>query len=99
MSFGIGANALSQLICFSLCFAFGIGGGVFSLLYLRKASFFERVLTDFFATVCIGGIFILALEFAMHRQILFYGVIGYCLGVACVLLLAKGINRHKKNKK
>lgn len=103
MSVGIGANALSQLVCFLLCLAFGCLGGVFGLLYLIKASFFERILTDFFATICIGGVFFLALEFAMYGQIRFYGVVGYLSGVALVLCLGKLAlcykNKKTKNKK
>lgn len=96
----IASNALSQLICFALCLAFGIGGGVFGLLYLRKGSFFEQVLTDFFATVCIGGAFIGALEVAMHGAVRFYGVVGYCVGVRIILFFGKLLaNRHKKKNK
>lgn len=98
MSVSIGANAQSQLVCFLLCLAFGCLGGAFGLLYLRKASFFERVLTDFFATICIGGAFFLALEFAMSGQIRFYGVVGYLSGVATVLYLGKLALRYKNRK-
>lgn len=96
----IASNALSQLICFALCLAFGICGGIFGLLYLRKSSFFERILTDFFATVCIGGAFIAAFEVAMKGQLHFYGIVGFISGVASILFFGKLLaNRHKKNNK
>lgn len=95
----IASNALYQLICFALCLAFGIGGGIIGLLYLRKGSFFEQILTDFFATICIGGAFLAALEVAMKGQLRFYGVVGYCAGVGIVLVLGKAICRRKRTKK
>lgn len=96
----IASNALSQLICFALCLAFGIGGGIFGLLYLRKGSFLEQILTDFFATICIGGAFIGALEVAMKGQMHFYGIVGFILGVGIILFFGKLLaNRHKKNNK
>lgn len=68
------------------------------MLYFRKANFFERILTDFFATVCMGGAFIGAVEVAMQGQIRFYGIIGYLSGVAIVLFFCKLLHRQKINK-
>lgn len=99
MSGGIGANALNQLICFLSCLGFGCCGGVFCLLYLRKASFFERILTDFFATVCMGGVFLLSLDVAMCGKMCFYGIAGYILGVVFVLFLGKLAYRNTSNRK
>lgn len=57
MNVYLGANAKAQAICFALCFAIGLAGGVFALLFLRKANPLERALTDIFGSVLITGAF------------------------------------------
>lgn len=98
MTIGIGASALSQLVCFALCFAFGLAGGVLALLYLRKASFFERLLTDLFATLCIGGCFIACLKVAMGGSITLYGAVGFILGTISLPLCVHKIKKRKSAK-
>lgn len=98
MSLDIGANALSQLYRFALCLLLGIGSGVFALLYFRKASFFERMLTDFFATVCIGGAFILCIEFALSGKFEIYGAMGFLMGCLAIPSIFKFAKKRKKSK-
>lgn len=81
MNIYLGANAQNQAICFAFCLLAGLAGGLFALLYLRKAKPLERALTDFFATVCIAGVFIACVEWIMQGKILLYGVFAFGLGV------------------
>lgn len=76
----LGANAKIQLVRFALCLAAGLVAGVIALLYLRKARPFERALTDLFATLCIGGIFIACIEFILDGKIELYGALAYLAG-------------------
>ena len=95
----LGANTKAQAICFALCLASGIGAGFFALLYSRKAGFFERALTDLFATAAIGAGFVACLEFFMQGKPSIYGICAYVLGVcAPPFLLAKIRRRKRKNK-
>ncbi len=76
----LGANAEEQAISFALCFAVGLAAGIVALLYLRKARPFERALTDFFATVCIGALFLVCVEFFLGGRIQPYGCIAFAAG-------------------
>ncbi len=77
----LGANAKEQAIIFALCFCAGLVGGIISLLFLRKARPVERAFTCFFACVGIACAFVATVEFIMQGKILFYGTIGYAIGV------------------
>ena len=44
MNVYLGANAKAQAICFALCLAAGLVGGIFALLFLRKANPIERAI-------------------------------------------------------
>ena len=101
-TFYLGANAKVQLVRFALCLALGLAAGVIALLYLRKARPFERALTDLFATLCIGGLFIVCIEFFLDGKIELYGAIAYLAGTACVPFVFRKITRiiqkRRKNK-
>ena len=104
-TFYLGANAKVQLVRFALCLALGLAAGVIALLYLRKARPFERVITDLFATLFIGGLFIICIEFFLDGKIELYGAIAYLAGTAGVPFLFRKISRlihrtknHRKDK-
>lgn len=80
----LGANAKSQAVCFSLCLLAGLVSGVFALLYFRKSSVAERILTDAIATILIAGVFLLCVEFVLDGKIELYGAISYALGVCFI---------------
>lgn len=100
-TFYLGANAKVQLVRFLLCLAAGLAAGVIALLYLRKARPFERALTDLFATLCIGGIFILCVEFFLDGKIELYGMVAYLIGTASIPLIFRKIKsameKRRKN--
>jgi len=99
MNLYLGANAQNQAICFAFCLLAGLAGGLFALLYLRKAKPVERALTDFFATVCISGAFIACVEWIMQGKIQLYGVFAFGLGVFLPpFLLSKIKNRVRKKR-
>ncbi|MDE5601934.1 MAG: hypothetical protein K2J16_05495 [Clostridia bacterium] len=83
-TFNLGANAGTQAVRFALCLAVGLAAGVIALLYLRKANPVERALTDLFATVCIGALFVLCVEFILNGKIELYGIVAYLLGTAAI---------------
>ncbi len=99
----LGANAGVQGIRFALCLAAGLGAGIIALLYLRRARPVERALTDFFATVCIGGLFAVCVEFFLGGKFELYGAIAYILGTAVIPLTTRKITsiiakkRREKN--
>ncbi len=95
----LGANAKAQAICFALCLAAGLVAGVFALLFTRKAGFFERALTDLFATAAICAGFVCCVEFFMQGKVSLYGVCAYVIGVTALpLLLSKIRKKRRKNK-
>ncbi len=93
----LGANAKTQAICFALCFACGLAGGVFALLYTKKSRFFEKMLVDFFTTVVIGAGLICCVEFFMQGSPAPYGVAGYALGVFLPPFVLFRVRKHRKN--
>lgn len=95
----LGANARVQAIRFALCLAVGLIGGIVALLYLRKARPVERALTDFFATVVIGALFIVCVEFFLDGKFELYGLAAFALGVVPIPLLAHKISARRKSKK
>ena len=95
----LGANAKTQAIRFGLCLALGLAAGIIALLYLRKARPVERALTDMFATLCIGGLFIVCLEFFLDGKPELYGFAAYAMGCASIPLIAKRIISAKSKKK
>lgn len=101
VSFHLGANASAQAISFALCFAIGLAGGVVALLYLRKARPLERALTDLVATVVIGALFVISIEFVLNGKFELYGAAAFVLGTLIFPLIAKKtidkIARKKKN--
>lgn len=101
MNLYLGANAKNQAICFLFCLLVGLAGGLFALLYLRKAKPLERALTDFFATVCISGAFIACVEWIMQGKIQLYGVFSFGFGVFIPPFLFSKIRNHvrKREKK
>ena len=88
-TFYLGANAKVQAVRFALCLALGLAAGIIALLYLRKARPVERALTDFFATVCIGGLFIVCLEFFLDGKFELYGLAAFVLGIVPIPLIAR----------
>ncbi len=101
VAFHLGANASAQAIGFALCFAIGLAGGVVALLYLRKARPLERALTDLVATVVIGALFVISIEFVLNGKFELYGAAAFVLGTLIFPLIAKKtidkIARKKKN--
>lgn len=87
--FYLGANAKVQAVRFALCLALGLAAGIIALLYLRKARPVERALTDFFATVCIGGLFIVCLDFFLDGKFELYGLTAFALGIIPIPLIAR----------
>ena len=90
-TFYLGANARVQLVRFALCLALGLAAGVIALLYLRKARPAERALTDFFATVCIGALFAVCLEFFLDGKFELYGFAAFVAGVLLIPLTTRKI--------
>lgn len=90
-------SADAQLTCFLFCTLFGVGGGIFALLYFLKCRFLERILVDLFATLGIGGLFIATVEYAMDGQVRLYGVVGYIVGLF-LTIFARNIIKKIKNK-
>lgn len=97
-TFYLGANAKAQAIRFALCLALGLAAGIVALLYLRKARPVERALTDFFATVCIGALFVVCVEFFMDGKFELYGFLAYALGVVPIPLITRKILVRKQRK-
>ena len=94
-TFYLGANARVQAIRFALCLALGLAAGIIALLYLRKARPVERALTDFFATVCIGGLFIVCLEFFLDGKFELYGLAAFVLGIVPIPLITRKLLMRK----
>lgn len=94
----LGANAKEQAVRFALCLAVGLAAGVIALLYLRKARPFERALTDFFATVCIGALFIVCLEFFLDGKPELYGICAYAISTLAVPFCARKLISLKKRR-
>lgn len=90
-TFYLGANARVQLVRFALCLALGLAAGVIALLYLRKARPAERALTDFFATVCIGALFAVCLEFFLDGKFELYGLAAFVAGALPIPLTTRKI--------
>ncbi len=99
MTIELGANVKSQAVCFALCFAIGLVCGIVALLYFRKSGRLERALTDFFATVVIGAIFILCVEYVMQGAIRFYGICAFFVGTAGVPFIYSKVKRRKARSK
>lgn len=96
----LGANAKSQAICFGFCLLAGLVSGIFALLYFRKSSVAERILTDAFATILIAGVFLLCVEFVLDGKIELYGAISYALGVCFIPFIYKRVkSRGSRSKK
>lgn len=94
----LGANAKAQAICFALCFAIGLIAGVFALLYFKKSRFFERALTDFFATCAIGLGLFCCIEFFMQGYAALYGICAYFLGVCTLPFLFCKLQKFRQNR-
>ena len=58
----------------------------------------ERALTDFFATVCIGGLFIVCVEFFLDGKFELYGFVAYVLGVLPIPLITRKCTLHIRKK-
>lgn len=97
-TFYLGANALDQLTRFALCLALGLAAGVVALLYLRRARPAERALTDFFATVCIGALFALCVEFFLDGKFELYGLVAFFLGILPIPLIARRLQNKKSDR-
>ena len=95
-TFYLGANAKVQAIRFALCLALGLASGIIALLYLRKARPVERALTDFFATVCIGGLFIVCMEFFLDGKFELYGLAAFVLGIVPIPLITRKLLMRKQ---
>ena len=95
-TFYLGANAKVQAIRFALCLALGLASGIIALLYLRKARPVERALTDFFATVCIGGLFIVCLEFFLDGKFELYGLTAFVLGILPIPIITRKLLTRKQ---
>lgn len=99
----LGADAKAQAIAFALCMLCGVAGGAFCLLYFRRGSFFERALTDFFATIMAGGGFVLCMEFVLNGKFELFGAVAYALGALVLpsifLLARKLLAKQKLDKK
>ncbi len=98
MAIALGANAKAQAICFALCFAAGLVAGVPALLYLRRASAAERILTDLFATLVIAGGLILCAEFILDGKCELYAALAYAAGCASVPLTICALRRAKRRR-
>lgn len=77
----LGASWSGQALYALISFAFGIVGGLPALLYFRKTSKAEEFLTDVFATVVIGGIYLLSVEIGGKGQFTWYSPLFYLLGI------------------
>lgn len=98
-SINLGANAKVQAICFSLCLLAGFISGIFALLYFRKSSVAERILTDAVATILIAGVFLLCVEFILDGKIEIYGAIAYTFGVCVIPFIYKKAKARAKSRK
>lgn len=95
----LGANAKEQAISFALCLAVGLAAGIIALLYLRKARPVERALTDFFATLCIGALFLICIEFFMGGKIEPYGCMAFAMGIFPVPAIYRKLRAKLKGRK
>ena len=95
-TFYLGANASVQAVRFALCLALGLVSGIIALLYLRKARPVERALTDFFATVCIGALFAVCVEFFLDGKFELYGLAAYVLGLLPIPLIVRKLLAKKR---
>jgi hypothetical protein len=87
-----GASWSLQLLSFAIVFAFGLASGVAALLFKRKARPIERALTDFFAVIAMGGLFLSATELGCDGQLRAFGIAAFLLGTLCsykTILFAK----------
>lgn len=98
-SINLGANAKSQAICFSLCLLAGFISGIFALLYFRKSSVAERILTDAVATILIAGVFLLCVEFILDGKMEIYGALAYAFGVCVIPFVYKKTKARAKSRK
>lgn len=78
----LGASWSGQAAYALISFAFGIAGGIPALLYFRKSGRAERFLTDLFATLIVGGIYIASVEIGGKGQFAWYSLIFYFAGIS-----------------
>lgn len=94
----LGASWSGQALFAIISFAFGFIGGLPALLYFRKSGKAERFLTDIFATVCIGGIFLVAVEVGGKGAFTWYAPLFFVLGIKAFVRLKNFFLRLKRRR-
>ncbi|MBO4554265.1 MAG: hypothetical protein J5713_00650 [Clostridia bacterium] len=95
----LGANAKLQAVKFALSLAVGLVAGVVALLYFRKSGKAERFVTDLFATLCLGGGYILCLELFFGGKFELYGIFAYFVGASAIPFSFKWAKRLLANRR
>ncbi len=94
----LGANAPLQALSFLLCFSVGIAFSLVTLLYKIKANPIERALVDLFATLVIGGGFVVCCEFFLNGKLELYGLLAYTLGIVTIPTVFRLFKRCRQTK-
>lgn len=85
----LGASWSGQALFALISFAFGFIGGIPALLYFRKSRRAEEFLTDLFATIVIGGIYLASVEIGGKGQFVWYSPLFFALGAVTFVRLKK----------
>lgn len=95
----LGARAGQQAAAFGLCFATGLVAGIFALLYLRRAGFWERLLSDLFASAALAAGAMICCEFFLGGKPELYGIVAYLAGASVLPLIVKTARKVRDAKK
>ena len=94
----LGAGTKVQATNFGICLAVGILVGIVVLLYFRKSSKAERFVTDFFATLCLGGGYIAVVQIVFGGKFEPYGLFAYAVGAAVIPCTFFAVTNRRKKK-
>lgn len=87
----LGVSWGGQFVSAIISFAFGIAGGVPAMLFFRKSSFLEQILTDFFACVVLLALYVLSVEVGSKGQLSVYSGVAFLCGIAVLTAIFKKI--------
>lgn len=91
-----GVSYVAQFFAALTAFAFGLLGGVPSLLFFRQSGKIERVLTDFFACAVLIILYLISLQLGSHGQLTFYTPLCFALGALLSLKILRILNSKIK---
>ncbi len=87
----LGVSWGGQFVSAIISFAFGIAGGIPAMLFKRKSSFLEQILTDFFACIVLLALYILSVEVGSKGQLTAYTIVAFLCGICAYLCLFRRI--------